>query len=584
MILKNWKIKENFIKVLKIYPVVLSCFFVIGALGVLLIHNYNVDEELILKINFSIAIFAGFALILKALKLQFDKFNKKTYSILLLICLGLSIGYYFTLNIDNEWSMIRTFIILFIQGLLFISLPFVKNDDKAEHFVNLAAGRLIISGLLYGIAYGGIAGILFALEELFGLDISYKVYSDFAVVLATTFLPMLWLFGLNYQVEPSKKKLYKVLLSYVCIPLLLVYSAVVYGFIIIKIVFAGFVMPSSIVGHLVLWYSFVSIVVTYLARPYKDNSITKFFYKWYPLISVLPVIVMFIAIFLRINQYGITISRYYLLLGGIWLALMVAYLIFVRFAKKKRLNIVITLSIGLFALISILEPISAYTTAENSQLNRLESIVTKYSDGNTIDIDSMSDDELKQAQSILNYLDWQHDYNFYYDSEELDTDFEFLTNKQVNEILDVNIYYDGNNRDSRRYIYISNQEKDGIEPVIDIQGYNYLFTIASYSFYGNDFIEHNRYKIEVVEEKDDNQTVLNSYIRIYMDDDLIEELSLIECFGDKLLEKKETFGDDESDFVYENQDKSVKIVLTSVDFWYNNEAAISGFNGYILIK
>ena len=203
-----------------------------------------------------------------------DNFDNKKYLIILITSLLLSAGYYFTIDMQKDWTIQRTFIILFIQGLLFISLPFIKDDERSEHFVNTAAGRLVISGVLFGIAYGGVAGILFALEELFGLDISEKIYQDAAIILSTTFLPMLWLFGLNYKTEPFTSRLYKVLLCYVCIPLLFVYSAVVYGFIA-KIVIDGFVMPSSIIGNLVLWYSFASIVVTYLARPYEENSLTK---------------------------------------------------------------------------------------------------------------------------------------------------------------------------------------------------------------------------------------------------------------------------------------------------------------------
>ncbi len=274
-ILKNWKIKEKIKTVLKMYPVFLISILAIGALSIFSIHS-KADEELILKINFSIAVFAGFSLILRALNIVYEKLTKKIYLALLLASFLLSAAYYFTLDIQSDWTIMRTFIILFIQGLLFISLPFVKNDDAAEHFTNLSAGRLVISGILYGIAFGGVAGILFALEELFGLDISEKIYQDSAIILATTFLPMLWLFGLDYKVKPSSSKLYKVLLSYVCIPLLFVYSIVVYGFML-KIVFDGFVMPSSIIGNLVLWYSLASMIVTYLARPYLDNSITELY-------------------------------------------------------------------------------------------------------------------------------------------------------------------------------------------------------------------------------------------------------------------------------------------------------------------
>lgn len=275
--LKDWKTKQNIIKILKMYPIVLGCFFAIGALGIY-VNHYEPIEDTIGKIMLSIIVFGGFALILRAMATRWEKFTSKKHIIGIACSLVLSAGYYFTLDFDNSWTVIRTLIIIFAQALLFISLPYIKDDDRSEHFVNLAIGRFVISGLLYGIAYGGIAGILFALEELFGLSISYKAYADVSIILGTTFLPMLWLHGLNYEVEPSTKKLYKVLLSYVCIPLLFVYTLVVYGYIV-KIAFNSFILPSSQISNLVLWYSLVSMAVIYLARPYADNAITKVFFQ-----------------------------------------------------------------------------------------------------------------------------------------------------------------------------------------------------------------------------------------------------------------------------------------------------------------
>ncbi len=584
-ILKNWKIKENIKIVLKMYPVFLISILAIGALSIFSIHS-QADEELILKINFSIAVFAGFSLILRALNIVYEKFTKKLYLVLLLASLLLSAAYYFTLDIHNDWTIMRTFIILFIQGLLFISLPFVKNDAAAEHFTNLAAGRLVISGILYGIAFGGVAGILFALEELFGLDISEKIYQDSAIILATTFLPMLWLFGLDYKVKPSSSKLYKVLLSYVCIPLLFVYSIVVYGFML-KIVFDGFVMPSSIIGNLVLWYSLASMIVTYLARPYQDNSITAFYYKWYPLISILPITVMFVAIFMRIKQYALTINRYYLLLGGIWLAVMFGYLIFVRLTKKKRLNTITTLTLALFALISIAEPMSAETIAQNSQLTRLGKITESYiSDDGTLSLSEMPDENMMQAQDILNYLNWHHDgYNVLYGNKEnFDENISYITKEQASEILNADFSMYDFERDGLRYYYSESRGNGREISPVDISGYKYLVNIDSFDFNNGDIYLFDNYQIDIINTSDNKDNIHDSIIRVYKDNKLYKELSLIECFGNNLIKKGGNFGSNYTDFVYETPDGSVKIILFSVEFAMDENISIFGFSGYILLK
>ena len=581
---KKWKIRENVVRVIKMYPIVLGCLLIIGALSIYAVH-LNFDKEWIGKAILSLAVFTGFALVLRALNLSYESFSRKRHLIILIICLGLSFGYYFTLDMHIDWTVTRTFIILFIQGLMFISLPFIKDDDRAEHFASKAAGRLIISGLLYGIAYGGIAGVFFALEELFGLDISEKIYNDTAIILATTFLPMLWLFGIDYKMESFTSRLYKVLLCYICIPLLLVYSAVVYGFII-KIIFDGFAMPESIIGNLVLWYSLVSIIVAYLARPYEENSVTKFFYKWYPVISVLPISIMFIAIFMRINQYSITVNRYYLLLGGIWLAAIFIYFIFVRFTKKKRLNTIITLSIAFFALISITGPISADTIAEKAQLQRLENIIVPYKYGDSLDVSKMDAKDIMQAQDIIRYLDEHHDgYRESYNTKEISTaNITFLNKEQVKEILDVSINRYEVIDDKREFFYADIREQGEVMAPIELEGYRYLLNIDCYDFNNGDIYTLNEYKIQIIDKTDNNQERIDNIIVIYKDNILISELSVLGCFEDRLLSKREMFGEDHSDMIYETADKSIKIVLFNVGFRYDDQLKLISFEGCILLK
>ena len=583
---KDWKIKENIVKVMKTYPIFLFSLMAIGVLTICLIHIDNLDEDIIIKINLSIAVFAGFALNLRAMKLSYDKFNQKHYIIILSICFLLSAGYYFTIQVDQFWSSLRTLIIYFIQGLLFISLPFIKSDDKSEHFANLAAGRLFISGLLFGIAYGGIAGVLFALEELFGINISEDLYADFAVILATTFLPMIWLVGLDYKIEPSTKKLYKVLLSYVCIPLLFVYSAVVYGYIIFKIMLTGFKMPQSILGNLILWYSFVSVIVTYLARPYKENPITKFFFEWYPIISIAPIGVMFVAIYMRINQYAITINRYYLLLGGIWLAVIFAYMIIMRVTKKKPRNIIITLSIALFALISIAEPISANSVSQASQINRLEKTLSPYLLDETLDIESMKTEDLEQAQDILRYLSRIHEGYGIYDenSENFNKKISFINHSQAMDIFNAKLS-DGNaSMNKNQYIYAIATEENRTFPPVDVDGYRYLLAINGYDFNNGDIYIIDDLGIQIKEETTDDGAIVDYRLLIYENGEIIKDVLISECYKEKIMQEKQSFGEDKADFIYEGPDMSFKIVLTSLHASYSDDVGVIGFEGYILLK
>lgn len=571
-IFSKWKIKENALIVIKKYPVVLASFLVLGILLILNNHLTLEDDEIIIKLILSTIIFIGNALICKAIVMQYEKINTIKYIVGLCISVGLSVLFYFTLKLGEDWSMIRTMIFIFIQALAFISLPFIKDDNRVEHFANSIVIRLLITGILYLIACGGICGVLFALESLFDINIMNELYTDVFIVLGTTFLPMVWLYGINFKVEPSEKKLYKILLVYVCIPLLFVYSLVVYGYII-KIALNNFIMPSSIISNLVLWYSLVSVAVIYLARPYTKSPLAKFFYKWYPLISILPIITMFVSISMRINQYGITINRYFLVAGGIWLSLMFAYLIYKRFAKKERLNNVIIISLAIIALICVIEPISANTVATKAQKVQLENVVSKYIADGELAINDMEIEEIEQAQDIIYYLD-NNNYRYSDNLSIFAKNIDFLTEEQIKMILDVNTYNYELTEDgwySMRYY----PETYGEFEILSIEGYSYFFTLNYYNFMEQQEIEIDNYRIETISgETEEKRDLTDTVFKVYVDDVLRNEVDIVKCYKDKILEKELSFGNEKSDYYYEDENKEYKIIIKNINYEYNDEGEV----------
>ena len=66
---------------------------------------------------------------------------------------------------------------------------------------------------------------------------------------------------------------------------------------------------------------------------------------------------MFISMGIRINAYGVTENRYFVIVGGLWVTGSMFYFA----VKKNTANIRIVLAAGLVALLAVFGPWSAYT-------------------------------------------------------------------------------------------------------------------------------------------------------------------------------------------------------------------------------
>src|ERR1035438_8051552 len=93
-----------------------------------------------------------------------------------------------------------------------------------------------------------------------------------------------------------------------------------------------------------------------------------FYLALFPLLAL-----MYISIFKRIHDYGITEDRYYVLLLALWLTFIAIY-----FSLSKIKNIkVIPVSLAIVAFLSCYGPWSASSVSINSQRSKLEKVLNK---------------------------------------------------------------------------------------------------------------------------------------------------------------------------------------------------------------
>jgi hypothetical protein len=119
------------------------------------------------------------------------------------------------------------------------------------------------------------------------------------------------------------------LVKFVLVPLLLVYTAILYAYAI-KIVLA-WELPKGTLGAMVVGYLLVGAATLLVGYPSREagGPLVRLFWRYWVWLAALPVVLLFIAMSRRIADYGLTEERYLMVLIGVW-ALVLAVIRVVR--------------------------------------------------------------------------------------------------------------------------------------------------------------------------------------------------------------------------------------------------------------
>lgn len=144
-----------------------------------------------------------------------------------------------------------------------------------------------------------------------------------------------------------------------------------------------------------------------------DNKYYRWFYRFFGYIS-LPVIVMFfIGLIYRINEYGFTESRVYMTVAGI--EMLTGSLVLI-IARKNRFKIILYTAAALIVLSTYIPYISAKDIGMRCQTERLVSLAQKAgaydeSTGKLVYLEAVDEDHAdayEQMTSAYKYLQYNH--------------------------------------------------------------------------------------------------------------------------------------------------------------------------------
>lgn len=302
----------------------------------------------------------------------------------LAICLSLL--YWAWLTPDTLFEHYRQMLIFFVLAIvmhLWVAIAaYLRHNERTGfwRFNETLYARMILALVFSGALYIGLSLALTACRILFKLDIDFEVYERLWVIIAGIFNTWFFLAGIpdsysEINTPTIFPKALKIFTQYILIPIVTLYMVILYayGFKIIGM----WSLPKGWVSMLIFCYSVVGILAVLLVNPLRDdadNPWVRFFSKFFFRASLPLVVLLYAAIYTRVRQYGITESRYYLVLLGGWLGYISLYFVF---SRQKNIR-VIPLSLAIIGALSLFGPWSVFSVSERSQLHRMEAILMKY--------------------------------------------------------------------------------------------------------------------------------------------------------------------------------------------------------------
>jgi hypothetical protein len=379
--------------------------------------------------------------------------------------------------------------------LLLSFLPFRKKGqiNGFWHFNQINVFRIMLAGAFAVVLFAGLGLALAALNNLFGMNIPERRYFELWILILGLFAVPFTLAGIPESLTALDSmtdypRSLKVLGQYVLFPLVLVYFVILYAYIA-KIIFT-WSWPQGWVGRLILGFSAAGILALFVLDPIREKIETAWIKKvsrWYYLILLPLIVVLFLALWRRISEYGLTEDRYLGLAIGVWLTLIAGYFLFSRSKSIKM----IPASLCAFAFLISIGPWGMFSVSEQSQIQRLKEMLA----ADSILVNGMvqkapstvSNEHEVQISAILSYLHQVHGYSaiqpWFSETLRIDTAGArnwFKEPEYVAELMGVDFNpYEAPGRDKNFSIYVDPQTP------ISISDYEYMVRAGYGGFMAN---------------------------------------------------------------------------------------------------
>lgn len=392
---------SSFLKVILRFPLqVLVAVAATVAWCFLVDSSKRTEEQLILFLcscNLALTLLLAVDLYAEANKLSTIKQWLLRFMVVL-VCTGL----YFVLKPAFYLADVyRIALLAFAFHLLVAFAPFIKkgNTNGFWQYNKSLFLRILTSALYAGVLFAGLAIALVAIDGLFNVKIEWQVYMRLFAMVTAGFMTIFFLAGIptdfeELDTEETYPKGLKIFTQYVLIPLMTIYLLILLVYEA-KIII-NWELPKGLVSTLILGYAVFGILSLLLIQPIKEkegNGWIKLFSRFFYVMMIPLVVLLLLAVWKRVDNYGITESRYILIILAVWLTLITVYFLF---SKKQNIKI-IPVSLCILALLATYGPQSAFSVSRFSQVKRLKKLMN-----------SKVERDIKERSAVIDYLVDRH--------------------------------------------------------------------------------------------------------------------------------------------------------------------------------
>jgi hypothetical protein len=348
-----------------------ACFYTIH------IDGQTASTALYWKLAFvcNIAFVALLAADLYAESNQWKSIKQWTLRILVLV---FCVAIYFSLKPElyaADRFRMGFFILTFHLAVSYSAFLHQGNLNGFWEFNKILLIRILEAAFYAAVLFAGLSVALLAVDQLFSVNIDSKIYLYMLTVIGIGFTTFFFMAGVpaNFKTlndaEPAHLKGLKVFTQYVLIPLMLVYLGILLVYEVTILI--SWELPKGTVSILILSYAVAGLLAVLLIYPVKEQLENRWFRQFskFIFIMMIPLLVLLLlAIWERVRNYGITEPRYILIVLAIWLAIITAY-----FLSSTKQNIrIIPVSLSVLAFLATFGPQSAPSVSRYSQTQRFE--------------------------------------------------------------------------------------------------------------------------------------------------------------------------------------------------------------------
>lgn len=491
-------------------------FLVLAAI----INTLNIQTENVEYVEWMLACFIG-ALAAAVAQVSYEHFfreKEKMRYVLFVPVLLFALLYYFMIDIESDMFslkvVVRTVALAFALLMAFIWIPSIKS--RLSFSDSFTAGfKSLFTTIMFSIVLGaGILSILSAVNVLL-INVDYRLFLHASNIVASLFAPLLFLSYIPVYLQQNESsseqinqsaevdeaisvpKTLEVLLTYIVIPLTMVFTIILALYILMNIG-RDFWINNLLEPMLVSYAIVVILVMLFIGR--LDNKMVVYFRLVFPKILFLIVLLQTVASVIQISEKGLTIGRYYVILFGVFA--IIASIIFSIWPKQK--NGLVAAVLIVFSLISITPPVDAFTVSKNGQIAFLEATLknNEMLKGNELQPRSdLPENEQRKIVETVNDLEQNgniKEVSFLPDDYQTSTDFE--------SAFGFDPYNDGTIIEEYSYYYFEWTE----ETAVNVSDYQQLIKVqfdtlntSSNEAVQTIEIEGNTYQLETQEVEDD---------------------------------------------------------------------------------